>query len=343
MARQAMATRFEVALHGADVVALRAAAEEAFDEIVRIEAMLSLYRPGSEIARLNALAHREAVRVSPTVFRLLEQSRRLWEETGGAFDITLLPLLRCWGLAGGRGRIPSQAELEEVRACVGTDKLELDTGACTVRFGQPGMMLDLGAIGKGYAVDQAVGLLREAGVEHGLIHGGTSSVYGMGHPPGQEAWRVALEIPIALLENGSPDGTSFDKGIGQGDEKADTSLGRLLVAVVELRDMSLSVSAGWGKSFRMQGRTHGHVLDPGTGTPAERAWMAAVVLPSATEGDALSTALLVRGATCQETMAQRRPGMRSFVATATESGIHLSGLGLPSLHGPRLPWTKLPS
>src|SRR5262245_34158891 len=103
LARNAMATRFELLLHGDDPVSLRAAGEEAFDEIERLEARLSLYRPSSEIAHVNARAAREAVRVTPGVFALLEHAARLHHETNGAFDITIAPLVRCWGFMGGTG------------------------------------------------------------------------------------------------------------------------------------------------------------------------------------------------------------------------------------------------
>src|SRR6266404_6157513 len=102
-ARNAMATRFEVVLYGGDTVSLRAAAEEALDEVQRIESKLSLYRPESEIAHLNVRAAYESVRVSPELFRLLEQAKRLHEETEGAFDITIGPLMRAWGFVGDSG------------------------------------------------------------------------------------------------------------------------------------------------------------------------------------------------------------------------------------------------
>src|SRR5688572_20325338 len=103
VARQAMATRFEIVLWGGNVPALRAAGEEALDEIDRIEAQLSLYQPGSEVARLNAEAHQRPVRVTPALFRLLEHARALSDESNGAFDITIAPLVRCWGFMGGTG------------------------------------------------------------------------------------------------------------------------------------------------------------------------------------------------------------------------------------------------
>src|SRR5262249_163857 len=102
LARHAMATRFEVVLYGANPISLPAAGEEALDEIERLEAQLSLYRPSSEIARINARAAHEPVRVTPSVFALLEQARRLSEETQGAFDITVAPLVRCWGFMENR-------------------------------------------------------------------------------------------------------------------------------------------------------------------------------------------------------------------------------------------------
>src|SRR5580704_5063977 len=106
VARNAMATRFEIVLHGENPVALRAAGEEALDEIERLESRLSLYRPGSEITLLNTRAAQEPVRVTPGLFRLLQQAQQLSRETGGAFDITIAPLIRCWGFMGGTGKLP---------------------------------------------------------------------------------------------------------------------------------------------------------------------------------------------------------------------------------------------
>jgi len=337
LARQAMATRFEIVLHGGHPAALRAAAEEAFEEIARIEALLSAYRPDSEISRVNACAHQRPVRVSPLVFQLLEHCRRLWEETQGAFDITLLPLLRCWDLAGGPGRVPGEEELTQARQRVGMEHVRLDEAACTVEFGAPGMMLDLGAVGKGYALDRAVTLLREAGMECGLIHGGTSSVYGFGHPPDQEAWRVALELP-GWLVSGIPANPerSGQSPMSVHSTPDATTAGRVVVAVVELRDASLSVSASWGKAFRVGDELYGHILDPSTGAPAKNAIMAAVVWPFATEGDALSTALMVRGIPGQERLHALRPSMRSLVTVLTESEVIIRGVGITSLAGVRL-------
>ena len=308
-----MATRFEIVLHGPKPVALRAAGEEALAEIDRIEGLLSLYRNTSEIAHVNARAAEEAVRVSPAVFRLLEQARALSEATEGAFDITIAPLVRCWGFMGGTGAMPDPAAVEEARARVGYRLIELDRASSTVRFGRPGVMLDLGAIGKGYAIEQAVDILREAGVSSAIVHGGTSTVYALGCPPGEAAWQVAIEHPPASDAAATPGSTGDSQGQGG------------LLAVVPLRDEALSVSAVWGRSFAAGARRYGHVIDPRTGQPVDHSVLSAVILPSATETDALSTALLTIGRTWLDALLGLRPGGRALVA-ATNGAVESRGI-----------------
>jgi thiamine biosynthesis lipoprotein len=295
LARHAMATRFELVLHGEDPVALRAAGEEALDEIDRLENRLSLYRPGSEIAQINARAAREPVRVSPESFALLQHAQRLHAETGGAFDITVAPLVRCWGFMGASGRMPAPDEVDTARACVGMQYVQFDAQTRSVRFTRQGVMLDLGAIGKGYAVGQAAEILRAAGVTSALVHGGTSTVCAIGQPPDAEYWKIAIEQP--------PGSTSL---------RADWP------PPVSLRDEAMSVSAIWGRSFMADGKLLGHVIDPRLGQPVNRALLAAVVLPSATETDALSTALLVLGITGHDAISQLHLGMKSLLLTEAE-------------------------
>src|SRR5258705_4397288 len=126
LARNPMNPRFELVLHGENPVALRAAGEEALDEIDRLEAQLSLFRPASEIAHVNSRAAREPVRVTPSLFALLQHAQKLSAETGGAFDITVAPLVRCWGFMQGDGRIPDPDELAEARAKVGMHLVHLN-------------------------------------------------------------------------------------------------------------------------------------------------------------------------------------------------------------------------
>jgi thiamine biosynthesis lipoprotein len=168
--------------------------------------------------------------------------------------------------------------------------VHLDPAEFSVRFEKPGVMIDLGAIGKGYAVEKSAEILREAGVDSALLHGGTSTIYAIGHPPDREAWEIAIETPPELRKTHLP-------------------LGR-----IPLRDSALSVSAVWGKFFEWEGRVVGHVIDPRTGEPAGAAALAAVQCASATDSDALSTALLVRGAEGLEPIGRLRPGLHDWVA-----------------------------
>lgn len=307
LAREAMATRFEILLEGDDPVDLRAAGEEALEEIQRQEAILSLYRPTSEISRINRLAHREPVAVSPPVFDLLIECRRLWEWSQGTFDITVAPLMRAWGFLRGTGRWPEPKVLEEARDCTGMHRLQLDPTRRTVRFERPGMMLDLGAVGKGYAIDEAVVLLREAGVRSAFLHGGTSTCYGMGVPAEGPAWKAAL-----TRRDLAPAGSAAESSRHSGNQD--------LLEVVSLRDRSLSVSAVQGKAFAYQGRVYGHVIDPRSGEPVQGAQLAVAVGPRATWTDALSTALLVLGPGWAQRLAERAAGMGFEVVRRTESG-----------------------
>jgi thiamine biosynthesis lipoprotein len=312
LARHAMATRFEMILNGEDPVALRAAGEEALQEIENLEAQLSLFRPTSEIAQVNAHASRTPVCVSPAVFSLLRHAKTLWEESGGAFDPTIAPLLKCWGFLGGKGSWPREEAIAEARATIGMHLVELNPGPRTVRFVRPGVMLDLGAIGKGYAIQVAAELLRDLGVASGLLHGGTSTVYAFGKPPDSQHWSVAIDAPPLLAGEGS----------------AVKPLSPNILATVMLQDEALSVSAVWGKCFKRNGKVYGHVLDPSSGLPVENALMAAVVTGSATETDALSTAMLVGGPARYEITSRLRPGMRSVLLTWGEKGPEMRSKGI---------------
>jgi thiamine biosynthesis lipoprotein len=283
---RAMNTRFEVAVWGRDTPYLTAACEEAQREIEALDRQLSFYRDDSDIRELNVYAAQGPVIVEAQLFALLQRAKELGEATGGAFDITVAPLLRAWGMTGAGGQIPSEEELEAARAITGWELVELDPERRTVHFLREGVQIDLGAIGKGYAIDRAVELLRDSEIPGGLIHGGTSTVAAIGPQPDGSPWQIAIQDPA------NPEAS---------------------VGTAELAHEALSVSAVHGKFFTEGEARYGHVLDPRSGQPVEANLLAAVSCPSATDSDALSTALVTEGDPLFPVIGGLHPGARALV------------------------------
>ena len=192
----AMGTTFTIVAYGKDARTLAQVANEAFEEIDRLDRQMSNYQPESELSALNRHAARRAVLVEPKLFQLIADSVRTSEETGGAFDITVGPLMKAWGFFRGQGRVQSPSELGTVLKHVGYRHLKLDRAQRTVAFDAEGIELDLGGIAKGYAVDVAAEILRADGVERALVSSGTSSVYALGAPPDEPGWRITLRDPF---------------------------------------------------------------------------------------------------------------------------------------------------
>jgi thiamine biosynthesis lipoprotein len=270
-----MATNFEIILPFGTPAAVQMG-EEAFDLLDRLEEQMTVYRDSSEISRLNQQAFAGPVRVERRLFGLLELAAQIYRETEGAYDITAGALIKAWGFFRGPRRVPSEEERQAARQCVGMDKVTLDAERCTVRFHQPGIEINLGSIGKGYALDRMARKLRSRGCRRMLLHGGTSSVYAGGCPAAEErGWQVAILHP-------------WD---------------RRRLARVWLRDRALGTSAATHQHLLRLARGPGgntlqilgHILDPRTGWPASGVASASVLAPSAAEADALSTAFYVGG------------------------------------------------
>lgn len=258
LATWAMGSRFEVVVAGSDGRHLRAAGESALEEIEEQDLRLSLFRRDSLLSRINARAAARPVRLDPDLHDLLETCREVHAASEGAFDVTVAPLMREWGFH------PRDAAATE--APLGMEGVHLDPADASVRFDRSGLALDLGAIGKGHALDLAADRLREAGIDRAFLHGGTSAVVAIGAPPGRTGWRVRIRSGTR-----APD------------------------LVATLRDRSLCVSAPRGRTVERDGSTLGHVLDPRNRRPARGTATVAVLAPSARLADAWSTALLVLG------------------------------------------------
>jgi thiamine biosynthesis lipoprotein len=289
----AMACPFGFELWGADPDTLRAVAEEAFEELDRLERQLSAYVPTSDVCWINATAAVEPARVDPDLFDLLMLAARLHAETDGAFDITAGPLIRCWGFFQREGAVPDPAALAEARERVGMQYVCLDPEERSVAFARDGIEINLGAIGKGYAVRRLMELIRRYDVDAALIHSGGSTVVAMGAPPDGTAWRIGLLDPWVRGE-------------------------RRLGSVV-LRDRAFSTSGQLEQSFEYQGRRYGHILDPRTGEPAMGMTCAWVMTEDAAEADALSTALFVLGPDGARAYCESHPGVVAYLLTDEET------------------------
>src|SRR2546425_4236060 len=266
--RPAMGTSFEVYVYAPDRERASEFFEAAFDEIERVEQALSNYRPSSELSRINAIAADAPVVTDPEVFALLERALDYSRQSDGAFDVTVGKLMKAWGFFRGAGRYPSNEELARAREQTGWQRVKLDQRARSAFFLTRGIELDLGGIGKGYALDCVARVLREAGVKAALISSGSSSIYAIGAPPGKAGWPVHVPDPMDRTRT---------------------------VSTVLLKDQSLSTSGSYEKFFRLNGRTYCHIMDPRTARPVEGMLQTTVITPEATDSDALSTAVFVLG------------------------------------------------
>lgn len=264
----AMGTIFSIAAYGSSSGRLEDSLARSFQEVDRLDDLMSHYKPNSELSMINREASRRAVVVTPELFKLLEDALHFSQETCGAFDITVGPLMKAWGFFRGWGRLPEQLELEQTLKRIGYRHVELDAATHTVRFDEAGIELDLGAIGKGYAVDRVIEILRANGVSRALVSSGTSSICAIGAPPGEQAWEISVCDP-------------FDR------RKQACSLG--------LRNMSISISGSQEKSFVLDGELCTHLVDPRNGEPVKNMLMTAVIAESNAASDALSTAFFVSG------------------------------------------------
>jgi len=300
-ARRAMATQFEVVLPFGQPEAL-GCAEAALDLINRLEDQLTVYHDQSEVSRVNRQAAERAVPVEERLFALLQLAARLTAETDGAFDITAGPLIKAWGFFRRAGQVPAPHDWAEALSCVGMRHVLLDADRRTVRFARPGLEINLGSIGKGYALDRVAEFLQqEAGIGSALLHGGHSSVCALGTLPGDaRGWPVGIRHPWAPERR---------------------------LAVLRLRDRGMGTSAATFQHLEYNGRKLGHILDPRSGWPAEGLASATVVAPRAAEADALATAFFILGVERAQAYCESHPGIGAvLLPTGAEARLVVLGL-----------------
>jgi len=265
---ESMGTVFTVAVYGRQRSFLAEVVEQVFEEVDRLDEQMSNYKPDSELSAINREAASHPVVVEPGLFHLLEISVHRSEETDGAFDITVGPLMKSWGFFRGRGRLPTGAEISQVLKRVGYQHLKLDAEHRTIRFDEPGIDIDLGGIAKGYAVDRAVDTLRSNGITSALVSSGTSSIYALGSPPGARGWKITVRDPY------------------DAHKPAD---------VIHLQNYSLSTSGSYEKFFKIGGKDYCHIMNPHTGWPVQGVLSAVVLAATGTDTDGRSAGCFVMG------------------------------------------------
>jgi thiamine biosynthesis lipoprotein len=282
LSSRAMATTFEVVLP-LETPSGQPAGQDAFDLLDELEEQLTVYRDTSEVCRLNRLAWRRPVRVEARLFDLLTLAASIHAGSERAFDITAGALIKAWGFFRGPRRVPAEAERGQALSRVGMHHIEMDEQRRIVRYHVAGLEINLGSIGKGYALDRMGELLAKRWkIPAMLLHGGSSSVYARGDPHHDgRGWRVRIRHP--WLRN-------------------------RFLADVWLRDQALGTSAATFQHLEHEGKKLGHILDPRTGWPAAGLASVSVIAPTGAEADALSTAFYVGGIDVARRWCETHPG-----------------------------------
>jgi thiamine biosynthesis lipoprotein len=266
---EAMGATFSVVLYGSDQESMNQAIDAAFEEAHRLDELLSNYKPASEWSRINRDAAVSPVVVSSESFQLLSDCIEYSRASEGTFDVTVAPLMRAWGFFGGDRKVPSSDQIREGLEMVGSHHIQLNAQKWTVHFDHPGVEIDPGGVGKGYAVDRMVEILRSRGFRNALVAASGSSIFGLGNPPAEpRGWPISIADPWDHRKN---------------------------VAQVFLKDMSLSTSGSYEKSFRVAGHRYSHIMDPRRGVPAESAVQVTVVAPRAIDSEVWAKPYFIQG------------------------------------------------
>jgi len=268
-----------VARGGLPEVVVRAAVADAYSEIERIDRLMSTYKPESQLSQINREAGMRPVKADPEVIAVIQDALDVATMTGGAFDPTVGPLVRLWGIGGDKARVPGKDEIDAARRLVGFSHVILDKKAGTVFIENKGMAVDLGGIAKGYASDRAVEILKARGIKGGIVAvAGDLKLFGAGE--GGKPWKIGIQHP----------------------RKPDA-----LLTELEVNDAATSTSGDYERYFIKDGRRYCHILDPKTGYPASGLMSVTVLARDSYLADSLATGLFVMGPEKANAFARSHP------------------------------------
>jgi len=272
----------------------RADIAAGFERIAELDAIMSYYRPDSELSRLNAQAGRGPVVVSDDLYRVVAAGALWCGRTMGTFDIAVGPLVELWQICGKLNRLPTAEEFARVKPLLGAGRIILDPAARTIRFPVEGMRLDLGGL-KGYITDEVTKLLVRRGVKSALISM-AGDIHALGRNLGGGPWRVGVQDPRSPH---SPD---------------------MLVTVLELSDQSVSTSGNYERFVEIQGRHYAHIVDPRTCQTAESVPSVTVIGPDTVTSDILCKSLSILGVQDGLALLEKFPHVEAMFITFDEKG-----------------------
>ena len=290
-----MGTVFSITLYAPDADAATAAAEAAFRRVAKLDRMMTDYDTNSELMRLCLQPVGEPARVSPELFEILRESQSVAKETDGAFDITVGPFVRAWRAARKSKTLPTAQEIAEMRKSIGWQKIRLDARNQTVTLLVPRMQLDLGGIAKGYAADQALGVMRRLGITRALVAASGDIAIGDA-PPGRTGWKVGIE-----QLGGAP---------------------AELARSVFLHNAGISTSGGTEQFVEINGVRYSHIIDPKTGLGMTNRIQTTIIGPNATTTDGLDTPTAIMGVQRAMALIDSRPKLAAFMITDDADGRH---------------------
>jgi len=290
----AMGSLITITLYAPDPVSAKAAAAAAFKRFDALDDIFSDYQADSELNRLRDDPYGTPVPVSAELFDLLQRAQKISQLSGGAFDVTVGPYVRLWRFARKRKVLPAPAEIEAARAAVGWRKLKLDAKSRTVTLLVPNMRLDLGSIGKGYAADQALQILKRKGIDRALVAASGDIAIGA-PPPGQKGWKVGVEV-FGGGTNGLPQ-------------------------MLLLHNAAISTSGDTEQYIEINGVRYSHIVNPATGLGLTNRIQATVIGRDATTTDCLDTTVSLLGVTRGLALINSLPLTAALVLTQKDGKI----------------------
>ena len=289
-----MGTFAHVVAIAKDSETARKCVQAALDEIRKVDELMSDYKTDSDIGRVNSRAGEKPVQVSEATYEVLHRSIEFSEMTGGAFDITVGPLVALFRNAKESKIAPDEEQIALAKSKVGFEKLKLDSENKTVQFSEKGMLLDLGGIAKGYAIDKAIEAARGGGALGAMVDiGGDVRCFGL-PPEGKEQWLIGLQDPNSAIE-----------GIEGGG----------LILVLKITDAAVATSGDYQQFVLIEGKRYSHIMDRKTGTSSEGLSSVTIIAPNATDADALATSVSVMGSEKGLALIEKLPDTEAILIT----------------------------